>query len=79
MPKGRILMGRVVSDKMDKTIVIEVARRFQHALYKKQVLQKKKYKAHDAENKAKIGDMVKIVASRPFSKEKRFELLEIVQ
>ena len=79
MAKGRIFEGKVVSDAMDKTAVVEVARRFRHSLYKKMVTQKKKYHVHYEENKAKVGDRVKIIISRPYSKNKHFALLEIVQ
>ncbi len=75
--KGKILEGQVLSDKMDKTIVVSVAKRLPHRLYKKFITTKKKYKAHDEKNTAKVGDWVKIVESRPYSKEKQFRLLEI--
>ena len=79
MAKGKILEGVVVSDKMEKTISVLVKAKVSHQLYKRSVVKRKKYKAHDNDNKAKIGDRVKIIESRPFSKEKNFKLLEIVK
>ncbi|GAB5046898.1 30S ribosomal protein S17 [Thermodesulfovibrio sp. TK110] len=78
MPK-KILKGTVVSDKMDKTVVVSVERIFQHPLYKKTIKTKKKYKAHDEENKCKLGDMVEIIESRPISKTKRWRILRIIK
>lgn len=75
MPK-RILQGEVVSDKCDKTITVLVERRFTHPLYKKTVKRSKKYAAHDASNKYKIGDVVQIQESVPYSKSKRWEVIE---
>ena len=69
MPK-RILQGTVVSDKNDKTVVVLVERRFSHPLLKKTVRRSKKYKAHDAQNEYKVGDIVSIEESRPISKDK---------
>lgn len=77
--RGKILEGQVLSDKMDKTIVVLVAKRLPHHLYKKFITTKKKYKVHDEKNTAKVGDWVKIVESRPYSKEKQFRLLEIMK
>ena len=74
MPK-KILSGIVISDKPDKTITVLVERKYQHPLLKKVVKSKKKYNAHDEENKFKSGDKVKIRESKPFSKNKRFEVL----
>ncbi len=79
MAKGKILEGVVVSDKMDKTISVLVKSKVSHQLYKRSVVRRKRYKAHDNDNTAKIGDRVKIIESRPFSKEKNFKLLEIVK
>ncbi len=73
--KGNILKGIVVSDKMDKTIVVSVSRFVKHPLYGKFYKVSKKYKAHDAENKYKIGDKVEIVETRPISKDKRFRVV----
>ncbi|MBU1122894.1 MAG: 30S ribosomal protein S17 [Candidatus Omnitrophica bacterium] len=78
-PIKRILEGIVVSDKMNKTIAVTVTKKLFHALYKKLIVKRKKYKAHDEDNKAKIGDKVKIIESRPYSKDKRFRLLEIIK
>jgi small subunit ribosomal protein S17 len=71
------LTGRVVSDKNDKTITVLVETHRKHPLYHKMVKYSKKYRAHDEENKAKVGDTVKIVMTRPLSKTKRYELVEI--
>ncbi|MDD4801684.1 MAG: 30S ribosomal protein S17 [Syntrophomonas sp.] len=73
------MIGKVTSDKMDKTIAIRVETVKQHPLYKKTIKTSKKYKAHDENNEAKIGDIVKIMETRPLSKEKRWTLIEIVQ
>ena len=75
----RTVLGRVISDKMDKTIVVEVVRQERHKLYKKFIKRAKKYHAHDAENSCGIGDTVRIVESRPYSKSKTWELLELVE
>ncbi len=77
--KRKELIGTVVSDKMEKTIVVKVERLVKHPLYKKTIKKFKKYKAHDEENKAKIGDKVKIVETRPLSKEKRWRLVEVLK
>lgn len=74
MPK-RVLQGVVVSDKNDKTIVVEVERRFTHPLLKKTVRRSKKYHAHDEENRFKVGDQVAIEEARPLSKNKRWVVL----
>jgi small subunit ribosomal protein S17 len=71
MPK-RILEGVVVSDKMDKTIVVEVERRVQHPVYKKFIRRSKRYHAHDESNAIKAGETVRIIESRPLSKTKRW-------
>lgn len=72
-------VGKVVSTGMDKTIVVLVETYKNHPLYKKRVKYSKKYKAHDEENKCKIGDIVKIMETRPLSKDKRWRLVEIVE
>ena len=72
-------VGAVVSNKMAKTIVIEVIRRVPHPLYKRIVSKKKKFYAHDEQGLAKVGDVVRIVECRPLSKLKRWELKEIVR
>ena len=74
----KILVGRVTSDKMDKTIVVQVDRLKRHQRYGKVLRFHKKYKAHDEENVARIGDMVKIIESKPMSKEKRWALVEVM-
>ena len=75
----KVRIGKVISNKMDKTIVVATEKLVAHPLYKKQVKQTKKYKAHDEENKCKIGDIVKIMETRPLSKDKRWRLVEIVE
>ncbi|MDE6893524.1 MAG: 30S ribosomal protein S17 [Lachnospiraceae bacterium] len=71
--------GRVVSDKMDKTIVVAIEERVKHPLYKKFVKRTYKLKAHDANNDCNIGDTVKVMETRPLSKEKRWRLVEIIE
>ena len=78
-PTKRVLTGQVVSDKMDKTIVVAIRRRKLHRLYKKFVSMTKKVKAHDQGNECKIGDTVRVIECRPLSKDKRWRLLEIVE
>ena len=73
--KGKFLKGVVVSDKMDKTVVVSVSRFVKHPLYGKFYKVSKKYKAHDEENKCKVGDNVEIVETRPISKDKRFKVV----
>ena len=75
----KIREGIVVSDKMDKTVVVLVERLVQHAVYKKYVRQRKKYKAHDPENRCRIGDQVSIVETRPISREKRWRVQTIIK
>ena len=72
------LVGRVVSDKNDKTITVLVETHRKHPLYHKMVKYSKKYTAHDELNKAKEGDTVKIISTRPLSKTKRYELVEVL-
>ena len=74
-----IRSGIVVSNKADKTVVVRVERKLQHPLYSRTVKQSKKFMAHDETNACQIGDVVKIVESRPLSKRKRWTVLEIVQ
>ena len=74
MPK-RILQGVVTSDKADKTVTVKVERRYTHPIYKKTVRSSKKYAAHDEQNKFKVGDVVKIVESRPISKTKKWAVV----
>ncbi|NNU85080.1 30S ribosomal protein S17 [Geobacillus sp. BMUD] len=75
----KVYVGRVVSDKMDKTITVLVETYKKHPLYGKRVKYSKKYKAHDEHNEAKVGDIVKIMETRPLSATKRFRLVEIVE
>lgn len=75
----KALRGVVVSDKMDKTIVVEVEDRKKHALYGKVLKSSKRVKAHDEENTAGVGDRVRIVETRPLSADKHFRLVEIVE
>ena len=75
MPK-KVLHGIVVSDKEDKTIKVMIERKFQHPLFKKVVKSKKKYSAHDEENKFKVGDKVSIIECKPYSKNKKFEVIK---
>ena len=77
--KRRVLRGKVVSDKMDKTIVVEIATKKSHPLYGKSVKFSRRFKAHDANNEAKIGDTVEIMETRPLSKDKHFRLVKIVE
>ncbi len=71
----KILKGKVIRDKNDKTIVVLVKRRFSHPFFEKVITSSKKYHAHDEMNKFKIGDDVKIIESRPYSKKKRWEVI----
>lgn len=77
--KKTTLIGRVVSDKMDKTITVLVETQRKHPLYGKRVKYSKKYHAHDEKNEAKVGDTVKIVQTRPLAKTVDYELVEILQ
>ena len=77
--KSKVRSGRVVSDKMDKTRVVAVERVTRHPLYGKIIRRTKKYKFHDETNESRVGDMVKIMETRPLSKDKRWRLVEIVQ
>lgn len=71
-------VGKVVSDKMDKTVVVAVERLVQHPLYKKAVKQTVKFKAHDENNDAHIGDTVEMMETRPLSKDKRWRVIEVL-
>lgn len=75
MPR-RILRGKIVSDKMDKTVVVEVERRYAHPLYGKYISAHKKYQAHDENNEYKTGETVSIRETRPLSKKKTFEVIK---
>ena len=72
-------VGMVVSDKMQKTVVVSIERRVQHPVYGKMVRRTKKLKAHDEENQAKTGDTVRIMETRPLSKDKRWRVVEIIE
>jgi len=74
----RRLLGKVVSDKMDKTVVVEVVRRSRDAMYKKYVRHSDRYKAHDEKNEFKVGDRVEIMEHRPISKDKRWKVVRLV-
>jgi small subunit ribosomal protein S17 len=76
--KSRVLVGEVVSDKMEKTIVVKVERTFKHPQYGKVIRRSKKYKVHDEENVAKIGDKVEIAECRPLSKTKHMALSRVI-
>ena len=75
----KVLRGAVVSDKMDKTITVQVSTQKSHPLYSKRVKYSKKFKAHDELNEAKIGDVVEIMETRPLSATKRYRLVKIVE
>jgi small subunit ribosomal protein S17 len=76
--KRRTKVGRVVSDKMDRTVVVSVERLRRHPIYKRVVRLSSKFKAHDEDNSARVGDTVRIEESRPLSREKRWTVVEIV-
>ena len=75
----KMRIGIVVSDKMQKTVVVRIDRRMPHPVYGKMVTRTKKLKAHDEENSAKLGDTVRIMETKPLSKDKRWRLVEIVE
>ncbi|MFT8872719.1 MAG: 30S ribosomal protein S17 [Sporolactobacillus sp.] len=77
--RRKVLTGRVVSDKMDKTITVLVETYKNHHLYGKRVKYSKKFKAHDEQNQAKTGDVVEIMETRPLSKDKHFRLVRVVE
>lgn len=77
--RRRRLTGVVTSDKMDKTVVVSVERRYRHPLYKKVVRTVKKYMAHDENNDCRLGDRVSIIESRPYSRRKRWAVEEILE
>jgi small subunit ribosomal protein S17 len=83
MTEGRnqrkVYQGRVVSDKMDKTITVAVETKKNHPIYGKRMNYSKKYKVHDENNTAKVGDIVRIMETRPLSATKRFRLLEVIE
>ncbi len=75
----RRLAGRVKSNKMTKTVVVQVVRYFRHPVYKKYVRSRTSYKAHDEENTCRIGDRVEIIESRPLSREKRWKVVRVLE
>jgi small subunit ribosomal protein S17 len=77
--RRRTLLGQVVSDKMDKTVVVQVTRRYRHPRYKKYIQERIRYKAHDENNDAKVGDKVRIIESHPRSKDKRWAIQVILE
>jgi small subunit ribosomal protein S17 len=79
MGNKRTIKGVVISDKMDKTIVVKAERLVKHPVFHKYVRKHVKYKAHDEQNQSKLGDTVLIIESRPLSKEKRWRMLEILE
>jgi small subunit ribosomal protein S17 len=77
--KRKVMTGTVVSDKMQKTIVVSIERLVKHATYGKYVRRRNKFKVHDEKNEAKVGDIVRFMETRPVSKDKRWRLLDFVQ
>jgi small subunit ribosomal protein S17 len=75
----KALVGRVVGDKMDKTVAVSVERLFRHRMYKKIVKKTSKIYAHDAENQCRVGDKVRVMSTRPLSKSKRWRVVEIIE
>jgi small subunit ribosomal protein S17 len=75
----KVRTGRVISDKMDKTVVVQVANRRSHPLYKKVMQRRENFKAHDESNECRIGDLVRIMETRPISKDKRWRVVEVVE
>lgn len=78
-PHKKKFIGTVVSDKMDKSIVVSVETKVLHPLYKKYIKRRRKFKAHDNDNKCKKGDLVEIIECRPISKEKKWRLFNILR
>lgn len=78
MPK-KVYTGEVVSDRMNKTVVVAVSRLTQHPMYKKTVKKITRFKAHDEENTCRLGDTVSIIESKPLSKDKRWKVMEVVK
>ena len=77
--KRKVLLGEVVSDRMNKTVTVLVGRRVRHPIYERVVRRSKKYHAHDEQNQCRVGDVVRIVETRPLSRTKRWRLQEIVR
>ncbi len=77
--KKKVRVGKVISDKMSKTVVVSVERLIRHPVYKKVVRRAKNYKAHDERNECHIGDVVRIIETRPLSKDKRWKIMDILK
>jgi len=77
--RRKVRLGTVVSDKMDKTVVVQVTDRKAHPLYKKVIRHRVRFKAHDEGNECKVGDLVRIMETRPLSKDKRWRVVEVVE
>ena len=75
----KVRLGRVVSDKMDKTVIVEITESKSHRLYKKVIRRQVRFKAHDEQNQCHLGDLVRIMETRPISKEKGWRVLEVVE
>lgn len=78
-PHKKTMVGLIASDKMDKTVVVEVVRRMRHPVYHKYIQSRSRYKAHDEANSCKVGDRVLIEECRPMSREKRWRVVEIIE
>ena len=77
--RRKVRMGYVISDKMDKTVIVQVGSSKAHRLYRKTVRQRSKFKVHDEKNECGVGDLVRIVETRPLSKEKRWRIVAVVE
>ena len=77
--RRKVRLGTVVSDKMDKTVVVQVTDRKAHPLYKKVIQHRVRFKAHDEGNECKVGDLVRIMETRPLSKDKHWRVVEVVE
>ena len=77
--RRKVRLGMVVSDRMDKTVVVQVTDRKAHPLYKKVIQHRVRFKAHDEGNECKVGDLVRIMETRPLSKDKRWRVMEVVE
>ena len=75
----KVRLGRVVSDRMDKTVVVQVTDRKSHPLYRKVIQHRVRFKAHDEGNECKMGDLVRIIETRPVSRDKRWRVVEVVE
>ncbi len=75
----KVRLGTVVSDKMDKTVVVQVSDRKKHPLYKKVIQHRVRFKVHDEGNECKVGDLVRIMETRPLSRDKRWRVVEVVE